>query len=279
MMLEHPGQRTAGASGGGEKAVTAARAADSPAAGLAMIVSVMGAKGGVGTTTIAMNIAASLAARSGAILAEFRPSLGSLQGHFHPGRMVRGLASLAEPGTAARSVLWPVPGVAGMRILFGPQTAAECQEFSAGQTLGILSRLSEEARFVVLDLPVSFGEANRAVLGESQYLALVVEPTPVCVRMSKATLEGIQSWDKAPASIGAVVVKRRSEGVTLPLAEVEAELGIPILKVIPPAPALCVAGEQAHMPMQLCDPESLAADSLKALGHAFHSGGSAWARK
>jgi hypothetical protein len=48
-------------------------------------------------------------------------------------------------------------------------------------------------------------------------------------------------------------------------------LGVPILKVIPPAPELCVVGEQSHVPMMLCDPDSLAADSLMALARGFHS--------
>jgi pilus assembly protein CpaE len=239
-----------------------------------VVIAVMGAKGGVGTTTVAMNLAAALTARGNVILAEIRPTFGTLQGHFHPGRLVRGVASVGD-GASINSLLWPVPRVAGLRVLFGPQTAAECGELDATRVTQVLDQLEGQAEFIVVDVPVSLGEENRALLGASQYLALVVEPTAACLRLGKLTLEAIQSWELAPTSLGAVVVKRRPEDALVSLPELEAELGVPILKVIPPASELCVVGEQAHVPMIVCDPDSLAGDSLIALSRSFHSRGAA----
>jgi pilus assembly protein CpaE len=234
------------------------------------LIAVTGAKGGVGTTTVAMNIAAALAERGSVILAEIRSSFGSLQAHFYPGRAIRGLTKLGE-STRLAPLLWPVPSVAGLRILFGPQTAPDCHEIDAEEALNILNQLAPEADFVVLDLPVALTETNRAILGACNYLAMVVEPTPACLRLGKLALEGIQSWTKTPPSIGAVVVKRRAEGTPMSLSEIENDLGVALLRVIPPAPELCILSEQARVPLVQYDPESLVTDSLLALARCFHS--------
>ncbi len=240
----------------------------------ASVIAVMGAKGGVGTTTVAINVAAALTARGRVILAEIRPCFGSLQVHFRPGRRVRGLANWqAGADSGVTSLLWPSPSTPRLRVLFGPQQAEDCRQLEPGDAVRILRHLAAEADFVVVDLAVSLSEANRAILGASHYMMLVLEPSSAGVRLGKLTLEGIQNWDRTPASIGAVVVKRTVEGVPIPLPEIESELGVSILKVIPPAPELCVQSERERVPMVQCESDNLAADNLIALAQCFHSQG------
>ena len=235
----------------------------SAAAGKAAVIAVMGAKGGVGATTVALNLAAELTARGSVILAEIRSTFGSLHGHLHPGRLVRRLTnsrsnhSGALEAPLATSVLWPAPSVARLRVLFGPQTAEECGEIDPARATAILQQLAGAADFVVVDLPVALSPANRAILGASEYLALVLDPIPACLRLGKLTLDGIQTWDQTPCSVGTVVVKRSAENTSIPVTQIEAELGVPILTVIPPAPELCMQGERAHIPLIQCDPDSL----------------------
>jgi hypothetical protein len=123
---------------------------------------------------------------------------------------------------------------------------------------------------VVADLPPSLSEANRAILGASHYLTLVVEPVPICMKLGKVTLEAIQGWERAPASIGTAVVRQRSEGPQVPLAEIEAELGVPIYIVVPPAPDLWLQGVGNRVPMIQCDPDGLVSDSFATLARGFH---------
>jgi CheY-like chemotaxis protein len=97
----------------------------------ATVIAVMGVKGGVGATTVAMNVAAALTGCGSVILAEIRPTFGSLRSYFNTGRMIRGLRNrrdgdMAGPANVAMtSLLWPVPTVAGLRLLFGPQTSED----------------------------------------------------------------------------------------------------------------------------------------------------------
>lgn len=234
------------------------------------VISVIGAKGGVGTTTVAMNIAAGLTERGRVILAELRSSLGSLQGHFRPGRLQRSVAAL-PPGADIASLLWPVPRPEGLRILFGPQTMRDCSEIGSQRAAWVLDRLIEQSEFVVLDLPVSLCETNRSLLASSQYVAVVVEATSTCIELGRLTVEGIQQLNCPPASVGAVLVRQRPEGETILPREAEIRLGVPVLKLIPPAHQSCLASEQAHIPLVEYDPESLAAESLLALSRHHHA--------
>lgn len=240
----------------------------------ATIIAVMGVKGGVGATTVAMNIAAALSTRGSVILAEIRPMFGSLQAYFQPGRMIRGFPNQREAGAIERAAdvvrwLWPVPGVDGLRVLFGPQTPRDCGDISLASANLVVRALAAQADFLVVDLPASLSAANRAILGESHHLALVLEPVQACLRMGHLTLEGIRGWEQIPASIATVVVKQSSDGVPLPPTSIEAELGIPIHCVVPPAPELCIQGERARLPLVRCNPDSLAAESFVTLASRF----------
>lgn len=236
------------------------------------VISVMGAKGGIGTTTVAMNLAAGLAERGSVILAEIRPIPGDLRGYFRPGRMARGIENLGDADSAeVKSVLWPVPSVPGLRILFGPQTLEECDKLDVSRAVAIFDELSPEAEFIVLDFPFFVEPITRTLLGSSDYLAMVFEPTAMCMDRGKITLNGIRAWKKGPASIGAVMVKRLPEGLPLILPQLEAELEIPILRVVPPAGESCLISEQAHAPILQADPDSLVAESLLALARGFHA--------
>ncbi len=70
----------------------------------------MGAKGGVGTTTVALNVAAALAGHRRVILAELHPELGSLPLYFQPHRSMRDIGDLLAPQrierTNFRSAIW-----------------------------------------------------------------------------------------------------------------------------------------------------------------------------
>jgi MinD-like ATPase involved in chromosome partitioning or flagellar assembly len=233
------------------------------------VIAMMGAKGGVGTTTVAMNVAASLTIQGTVILAELRSSFGTVQSVLYPGQNARGIGQLrADIDTT--HYLWPAPGVPGLRVLFGPQTPQDCGELDPTRAVTILRGLAQEADFLILDLPTGLSAANRALIEASHHLALVVKPVAHCVRLAKLTLEGVHSWEHAPQSIGTVVVKPAADGDFLPLGQIE-DLGVPILKVIPPAPALCKQAERVHLPLVFCDPESLVAENFADLARCFQT--------
>jgi pilus assembly protein CpaE len=228
----------------------------------AVILAVLGAKGGVGTTTVALNVAADLARRHKVILIEMRPLFGTLAQYFKPHGAVRNLSHLpaALGAEQVQACLWRYDGLAGLSLLFGPQTPVECREIAPGRAQAILEPLAEMADYVIVDLPASLSEANREVLENSNYVALVAEPDPACMQTAGRVGRAIQAWRGASRPMGTVIVNR-----ALVASPVELDGVAEALAIIPPEPDLCLRAQTAHAPLVAFLPESLMAENLIAL--------------
>ena len=242
------------------------------------MITLLGAKGGVGTTTLALNVGSVLARRNKAIVAELRSTLGTLAQFFGPqnrARNITGLlkmepAAIAETQTA--SCLWPCRTLPGLSLLFGPATMEPCQELGQAHAKAILAMLARLADFVVVDLPTTLSEANRAVIQASDVLALVIERDAICLQAAKMILKVIQLWNDAP-QIGAIIVNRTALTSAASIAEIEVQLGIPIFGVIPPASDVCSSAQNARTALVAFDSESLVAASITALAEVLANRG------
>jgi DNA-binding NarL/FixJ family response regulator len=111
------------------------RAKAAPLRRAGKLITLVGAKGGAGTT-LALNVAAVLAQqRHKVTLVEMHPAFGILSAHLRPSKLTRNLSHLLEAaaiGSAdTEACLWPCEKVPGLSVLFGPQTAAECRPIPA----------------------------------------------------------------------------------------------------------------------------------------------------
>jgi MinD-like ATPase involved in chromosome partitioning or flagellar assembly/CheY-like chemotaxis protein len=242
------------------------------------MITLLGAKGGVGTTTLALNVGSVLARRNKAIVAELRPSLGTLSQFVRQQTQTRNITSLLnmEPAaieeTQAAACLWPYRPIAGLNLLFGPQTMEPAAALSQAHAKAILAILARLADFIVIDLPSELSDTNRAVIRASELLALVVERDPICVQAAKMILRAIESWSDAPQMV-AIIVNRTALASSASIADIEMQLGIPIFGVIPPAADVCNAAHNAHTPLVTFDSESLVAESITALAERLANPG------
>jgi Flp pilus assembly CpaE family ATPase len=159
-----------------------------------------------------------------------------------------------------------------LKVLFGPQTASECREIGPAHAAAISKALAGIADYVVVDLPASLSEANRAVIEKSGFLALVVERDPMCVESARRMVRAIASWTVPPQQIDTVIVSRVSLRFPMSLPEIGNELGGPALGVIPSEPDLCQSAQNARTPLVAFLPESQIAGSLVALAERLASG-------
>lgn len=234
------------------------------------IIALAGAKGGVGTTTVALNIASVLARQSSVAVVEMQPVFGALPEYFRTAGMSRNLSHLLKQAPdaighkEAEACLWPYKSIPGLRILFGPQAPEECQEIRPDHAKVIPRTLAGVVDYVIVDLRASLSDANRAVVEISDLLMLVVEREPVCVQLAKLMARAVESWNSAP-QIGSVIVNRVAVSTPMPLTEIDAQLGCPTLGVIPPDPDLCRSAQNARTPLVSFDPESLMGEALATL--------------
>jgi Flp pilus assembly CpaE family ATPase len=135
----------------------------------------------------------------------------------------------------------------------------------------VLRALAANADYVVVDLPASLSEANRAVIENSGVLAVVVERDPVSVQMAAQMRHAMESWS-APEPVGTIVVSRAPLRFPMSLAEIDSRLGGPALGVIPPEPDLCQSAQNSSVPLVMFVPESNIAGSLVALAERLATG-------
>jgi len=236
------------------------------------IVSVQGAKGGVGVSTVALNPAV-LARQGKTILIEMRAGPGTLAFQFRVRRQVRTIADLAATDGAIvpadiEGCLWPCHQVLGLNILFAP-LSFETKADWAARVSQILGAAAEVADSVVIDLPQGYCALHRAVLRETDCLLLVLERDAVCLDAGKLLLGAIESENLLPPSAAAVVVNRVPLAIPLGLTEVENALTLPVLVSIPPDADLCLRAYRARTAVVPLDPESLLARTYSQLAESL----------
>lgn len=233
------------------------------------VLGFLGAKGGAGTTTVALNVATVLASRRhSVILAEVRPIPGTLAAVLRhtPVRNLSELLALdpsainqRELGARLATFPW------GLRVLFGPQTAEEAANITAPQAEALVEGLALMADHVVLDIPWVPSEATAAALRHCDYVGLVLQPEPDALAAARVVVGFLRAWGVREEGCGLVVVSKALVGDTLSLKYLSEQLGLKVVGVVAPAADLCLSAQLMGEPLVLHQPDSVAAANLSDL--------------
>ncbi|MGD0579070.1 MAG: response regulator [Bryobacteraceae bacterium] len=223
----------------------------------ARVLAFIGSKGGVGTTTVALNMAAAMLAMGKSVIAaEMHPDLGSFSTQLllAPTRSIRRL--LESASISAQDVqesLFKLPS--GLHVLFGPQTLKEFStEIDAEKAVLILKAAGSLADVVILDLPPGPSAANAALVHAASFTVLVLERERAAFESAVAHLPLVESWSAAQRTVGALVVNRTAFVESVSLDEILRRLSCGFLGTIPPAAeVLAVRGTGA--PLALARPD------------------------
>jgi Flp pilus assembly CpaE family ATPase len=240
------------------------------------VLGFIGAKGGVGTTTVALNVASVLAQQKKAVIAvELRSDYGtfSLQMSGAPVENLRDLLELDPARITERELSTRLfSSRFGLRVLFGPQKVDEFREIEPDQAEAVIKGLAGMADYVIVDLPRHLSSANQVVIRHCDFIALVVVPEPACVMSGKVTLELLRSWGVSGGLVGAVVVNRTLLAKAMKLPEIRSRLGCEIIGIVPPAAEACVAAQERGVPLALHQPHSTAAVNLTEIANRLAAG-------
>ena len=230
------------------------------------VIGFMGVKGGVGTTTVALNVASALAnPKSSVIALEFRPYYGtfSMLTRQSPVENLRNLLEL-EPGKIdeceLHNRLTHTPF--GFNALFGPQPGQELENISSDHTQVIVLGYAAMADYVIIDLPCQPSAASHTAIRHCDFVAMVMEHDPTNMIPAKVTLELLKSWGVGAGLIGAVLVNRSALPIPVKPTELRLQLGCNILGVVPPAAETCIRAQELGESIVHSESDSLAAGAL-----------------
>jgi CheY-like chemotaxis protein/MinD-like ATPase involved in chromosome partitioning or flagellar assembly len=236
------------------------------------VIGVLGARGGLGTTTMAVNLGAGLQGRtkSEVIVAEMLPGQGALAldvGVTSTKGLVDllGLSKLSEiTRENAREAL--VQHGSGLKLLLASDRPRDMHLINQTANYeAIVRRLATLARFVVLDLGVGIQPFAEKLLPLCDQVFIVLEGVPNTIIHTKALIDDIAALGITKKTIKVVLNNRIRSDTQLPSSQVQAKLDHEILSTLTPAPELFMQATRVQTPAILCQPDSLTARQVTKL--------------
>jgi DNA-binding response OmpR family regulator len=229
------------------------------------VVAFVGAKGGVGTTTVALNSAAVLSQQHKSVLtlelSSFNHSF-SQRTQQNPARNLSQLLDLeTELITEAEIDACMVSLPFGVNAIFAPQQPGEFRQILPAQAEEIIHCASHMADYLIVDLPSHPSTVNQAVVRTCDIVALVLERNPSGVAVGKAAVELLTQWGVPETSLACVVVVKDATSAFIPPAELATRLRCPVAGVIPPAVEVS-AQSRVGTPFSIFEPESILVANL-----------------
>ena len=218
-------------------------------------IAVLSLRGGVGVTTLAVNLAVTLARSSPnqVCLVDLSPSSGhdALQLGLRPDPNWSALALLASgPGSATiRNYLLTHPS--GVHLLASPFVPVVGGGLSPEMVRAVLVALRENFLYVVADLPAVLAEGVMAVLEHADAILLVTAADPSTLQTTVGTLQVLKPY----ASKVRLILNQTGPEPAPPMEALQRVLKHPISGVIPFDPSQARALAQGK-PLALSAPDS-----------------------
>lgn len=256
----------------GEKKKKAAAEIAEAEEGRGYVIGVLGARGGLGITTLAVNLAAGLLTKtkSEVIVAEMLPGQGSLalELGITATKGLVDLLSLSRVSDITRDRIREalVHHGSGLDLLLASDRPRDMHLISqVANYEALVAGLSGLARFVVLDLGVGIQPFATKVLPKCNEVLILLEGVPNTIIHTKALIEDIASLGINKRNINVVLNNRIRSDTQLPSSIVQNKLDYELIGTLTPAPEVFTQATRMQTPAVLCQPESLTARQIGKL--------------
>lgn len=244
-------------------------------AGRSQVIGIIASKGGLGVSTLALNLAITLHEKSNeyVTVAEFRPGQGDLGIYlgYADSNVLEELLSRPAPEIRLADVEDRlVTHGSGIQILLAshdPKNTALQQAVDQFDT--ITKHLAKIAPYTILDLGSGLTDANRKIISRCSAILVVLEPSPHVITHTNALLQALKERGVTDDKIYPVVINRQRLEITMPVAQVQQGINRAPSVVLTPAPELAYQAALRKEPMVLQQPQSLIAGQIAKLAELF----------
>lgn len=199
------------------------------------ITVLVGAKGGVGVSTMAINLGAALSRRErSVILLELRSHGGTLAGMLGvtPPQTLEAMPEFGGAGSMESA--W-------LKLPFGPHLLAASSQvephgtWEPGGVEAMLNKAAAAADHVLVDGTLALPHLLKPAVARGSFTLLVLEREPVSIELASRVTGPVGAWSARANCLGAALVNHVPFLDTAPLPAIRAQLNCGIVGVIPPA--------------------------------------------
>jgi CheY-like chemotaxis protein len=240
----------------------------------ANIFGFLGSKGGVGTTTLAVNVAVALAKESAhgkrVYFADMQPGMAAASFQFglrRPGSIVRLLERPVDQIDARMVEAQLEEHRSGVFVLSGQvEPVGVARAVPPDHAEAIVQQLGAMADYLLLDLGVGLGETNRRLLPKCYQTVVTIEPQRSSLTLAQSLLtEMAKSLNIARHRISLVLVNKMPSAASFTKETIEGLLQHELAGVVTPAPELAFQSAENGIPMVTAQPNSLAAQQIQTI--------------
>lgn len=232
------------------------------------VITVFSAKGGVGKTTIATNLAALISheLEKAVIIVDLDLQFGDVPVllDFEPRRTIIDLVERTEWGSEeVRGCLHQYSQ--HLKVLAAPVRPEEAELVGGSHVKQLIESLRPLADFIIIDTAQNFQEPILAALDESDEIAIIATldiPTVKNVRLCLDVMQGVLEY---PVDKTKLVVNRDAEDIGIKADFLEEKLGISICAKIPSDGRLAVQAANTGVPFVLSNPKAPISQGIRDL--------------
>lgn len=237
--------------------------------GRAQIIGFLPTKGGLGTSSLALNVALELKKAQPdkqVVLVELLEGKGTLAlqlGMNVPG----GIQALVErPAHLNKDYLNDnlVRHTSGLHLLLSTyQPSGTGPKLTRDFSRTVLRYLSADYDYVLLDLPAALDEATVEALRMTGDIILTLDANRIGLFMAQAMLEGLDRYNIGAYKAKIVLINRTPAAAALTRQDIESKLQRTMICSIPPVPDLAYESAQSGRPMVMIQPHNLVAQQIR----------------
>lgn len=226
-------------------------------------IGILAARGGLGVSTVALNLASTLQyySKLDVILTDFRPGIGTWDADLSLFRS-NGLANLlntpANELTRDKLKENIIEHASGLKILASSSVPREAPLANNTQHFEvILSRLSFMTRYTVVDLGCGLTSLNQKLLPMFSEAILVAEPFENSLQHTRAMLDNLIELGIEKAKLHVVLNYRQRSESQLSVPQAQDKIKFPVDITFTPAPELMLQAIKMKTTAVIAQPESL----------------------